>query len=330
MSCISPIDIKDITRPCTTGCSYKYNYGNSSCILVNKGKYVKIQLDSVNIVTFNDANYSLSEARIYKPSLHTWDGTHTDAELVLNHTGSGDNMFICIPIKKDNGKGKTITFFNKFMTYIPTTQNSEQSVAGVNKFTLNDIVPNGPYYYYVGTSPWCQSSDTGGPSNKIIVFPHNYAVSMSISDFSNLSRISNSNQPVRSPTGGAFYNSEGTSSGPLSGSGLSGNTEVVDCVPVSIDGSDISSDSSSSINMGKDKIPDENVSSSFEKIPPWFWTFIAIVGGIIFIVVVYYIVQGALNSSRTTGGAVAAATAGATALNRRRRATSRLMSTKSY
>lgn len=39
------------------------------------------------------------------------------------------------------------------MTYIPTTQNSGQSVAGVNKFTLNDIVPNGPYYYYVGTSP---------------------------------------------------------------------------------------------------------------------------------------------------------------------------------
>ena len=27
MSCISPIDIKGITKPCTTGCSYKYNYG---------------------------------------------------------------------------------------------------------------------------------------------------------------------------------------------------------------------------------------------------------------------------------------------------------------
>lgn len=147
---------------------------------------------------------------------------------------------------------------------------------------------------------------------------------MSTSDFSNLSRISNSNQPVRSPTGGAFYNSEGTSSGPLSGSGLSGDTEVVDCVPVSIDGSDISSDPSSGINTGKD----ENVSLSFEKIPPWFWTSIAIVGGIIFIVVVYYVVQGALNSSRTTGGALAAVTAGASALNRRRRSSSRLMSTK--
>jgi len=296
MSCISPINIANITKPCTTGCSYKYNYGKSSCVLTNKGTYVKIQFDSSNTVKFNDANYMLDEARIYKPSLHTWDGIHADAELILNHSGASNNMFICIPIQQQNGKGETATWFNKFMRYIPTTTDSGTAVTGVNNFTANTIVPQGPYYYYVGTSPWCKNSDTGGPSNKLIVFPKNQSITMTTSDFANLQRISNSNQPIRTASGSAFFNAEGTSAGPISGSGVNGNTDVVDCVPVSIDGTELVGDAAA-----YDKIPD-TPSMSFDKIPPWFWTSLAIIGGILILFIIYYLVSKGLDASRTGGG----------------------------
>ena len=298
MSCISPINIANITKPCTTGCSYKYDYGNSSCVLVNKGTYVKIQFDSSNTVTFNDANYMLDEARIYKPSLHTWDGTHAAAELILNHSGASNNMFICIPVKQMNGKGQTATWFNKFMRYVPTTTNSGANVTGVNNFTLNTAVPQGPYYYYVGTSPWCKTSDTGGPSNKLIVFPKNQSITMTSSDFKNLQRISNSNQPVRAAGGSAFVNAIGTTEGPISGANR--NTDVVDCVPVSIDGTELTGDAAA-----YDKIPD-SPSMSFDKIPPWFWTSLAIIAGILVLFIIYFLVSKGLDASRTTGAGAGA------------------------
>ena len=299
MSCISPINIANITKPCTTGCSYKYNYGKSSCVLVNKGTYVQIQLDSSNTVSFNDASYTLSEARIYKPSLHTWDGIHADAELILNHAGAGNNMYICIPIKQMNGKGDTATWFNKFMRYIPTTTNSGAAVSGVKNFTLNTVVPQGGYYYYTGTSPWCKSSDTGGPSNKLIVFPKNQYITMIESDFKNLQRISNSNQPIRASSGDTFFNSVGTQEGP-SGGGSKRNTDVVDCVPVSIDGTELTGDAAA-----YDKKPD-TPSMSFNKIPPWFWTAISIIAGILVLLILYFIVSKGLDASRTTAARASA------------------------
>tara|TARA_Y100000992_G_scaffold300379_1_gene268925 strand:+ start:847 stop:1797 length:951 start_codon:yes stop_codon:yes gene_type:complete len=308
MSCISPIDIKGITKPCTTGCSYKYNYGNSNCILANKGTYVEIKFNSSNTVLFNDANYTLKEARIYKPSLHTWEGSRTAGELVLNHFGSSENMYICIPIQQENGKGPTTTWFNKFMRYIPTTTNSGTSVTGVNKFSVNTIVPQGPYYYYVGTSPWCKTSNTGGPSNKIIVFPKNQAVTMTTSDFTNLTRISNSNQPVRTPTGDVFFNAAGTREGPISGTGVNGNTEVVDCVPVSIDGTELTGDAAA-VNSNISDISGKAPSLSFDKIPPWFWTSIAIIAGIAVLFIIYFLVSKGLDASRTGGGGGASARA---------------------
>ena len=299
MSCISPINIANITKPCTTGCSFKYNYGKSNCVLVNKGTYVKIQFNSSNTVTFNDANYTLKEARLYRPSLHTWNGTHAAAELIINHSGASNNMFICIPIQQMNGKGETATWFNKFMRYIPTNTNSDANITGVNNFTLNTVVPQGPYYYYVGTSPWCKNSDTGGPSNKLIVFPKNQSITMTKSDFTNLQRISNSNQPVRAAAGNPFFNAVGTSEGPISGSGINRNTDVVDCVPVSIDGTELTGDATA-----YDKTPD-TPSISFDKIPPWFWTSLAIIFGILVLFILYFVVSKGLDASRTGGSAPA-------------------------
>ena len=34
----------------------------------------------------------------------------------------------------------------------------------VTNFTLNNVIPQAPYYYYVGTAPWCSKSVSGKSS----------------------------------------------------------------------------------------------------------------------------------------------------------------------
>ena len=89
---------------------------------------------------------------------------------------------------------------------------------------------------------------------------------MTTSDFTNLTRISNSNQPVRTPTGDVFFNAAGTREGPISGTGVNGNTEVVDCVPVSIDGTELTGDAAA-VNSNISDISGKAPSLSFDKIP---------------------------------------------------------------
>jgi carbonic anhydrase len=304
MSCTSPIDIKTSTKECTTGCDYKYTYGKSSCVLMNKGSYVEITFSSVNVITFSGEKYSLLEGRIYRPSLHTWSGVNAPAELILNHSGTNDNLFVCIPITKKNAKGYSNEWFGKFMRFVPTNRSAGASVAGVNNFTINNVVPQAPYFHYVGAAPWCSKGHTGGPKNKMVVFELNQSATMDTKDFKNLTRIDDSNQQVYGVDGDLFFNPSGTKNGP--GAGGSGPTEIVDCVPVSIDGTEITVDTEAAAAAGAAVI-------SYEKIPVWFWTGLGIFGGILFVVMLYYFISSFFGPTSAAAGAAAGAAAASSA-----------------
>ena len=316
MSCTSPINIKTSTKECTTGCDYKYTYGKSSCVLMNKGSYVEITFSSINEITFSGENYSLSEGRIYRPSLHTWSGVHAPAELILNHSGANDNLFVCIPITKKNAKGYSNEWFGKFMRFVPTNRSAGASVAGVNNFTINNVVPQAPYFHYVGAAPWCSKGHTGGPKNKMVVFELNQSATMDTKDFANLTRIDNSSQTVYGVDGDLFFNSSGTKNGP--GTGGSGPTEIVDCVPVSIDGTEITIDTETAAAAGAAAI-------SYGKIPPWFWTSLGIIGGILFLVIIWYAFSSFWPTSSSSSSSSASSS---TSSGRRTKVSSRLASTK--
>ena len=287
-SCSAPINIGDSSEICDKACDYKYTYGNSNCVLVNKGNYIQITLDSTNNVLFNDASYSLLEARLYKPSLHTWKGSHAGAELVLVHSGASENLFICIPINNKDGRGYSNGWFAQFMRYVPTNTNAGSSVAGVRNFSLNQAVPQGPYYYYQGAFPF--SPCTGGNKNHLVVFDLAYSANMNDTDFGNLSRIAASNQTIYTPPNlKLFFNASGTKNGPTDGKGGSkaSTTEVVDCVPVHIDGA-----TGKEIEGAYDiDVSKEASTMSFAKIPSWFWTATAVIGGIILLFALYYVVM---------------------------------------
>ena len=86
MSCtLVPVNMRDNTKQiCKEECSFKYNYNaNSSAIVTNMVDYLDIKVDGSNKVKFNSYTVNLKEVRLYQPSIHLFDGSQTDAELIF-------------------------------------------------------------------------------------------------------------------------------------------------------------------------------------------------------------------------------------------------------
>ena len=183
MSCPNNEATKLKTRQednCKENCSFNFKYNsNSTCKLINKGDYLEIKTDGKNEVTYNSQTISLDDVRLYVPSLHTFDGKHTDAELILKHSGGTKNFMVCLPIKTNKGTGDSVNFFKQFASHIPLEKNSPTTV-NVKNWSLNNVMPapKTPFYHYIGDSPYppCNMQAT------MIVFDNNHASTINTSD----------------------------------------------------------------------------------------------------------------------------------------------------
>ena len=158
---------------CKENCSFNFKYNsNSTCKLINKGDYLEIKTDGKNNVTYNSQGLSLDSVRLYVPSLHTFDGKHTDAELILKHSGGTKNFMVCLPIKTNKGTGDSVNFFKQFASHIPLEKNNPTTV-NVKNWSLNNVMPapKTPFYHYIGDSPYppCNMQAT------MIVFDNKHA-----------------------------------------------------------------------------------------------------------------------------------------------------------
>jgi len=165
---------------CKENCNFKFKYNsNSTCKLINKGNYLEIITDGKNDVTYNSQQISLDDVRLYVPSLHTFDGKHTAAELILKHNGGTKNFMICLPIKTNKGTGDSVNFFKQFASHIPLEKNSPTTV-NVKNWSLNNVMPapKTPFYNYIGDSPYppCNMQAT------MIVFDNNHASTINTAD----------------------------------------------------------------------------------------------------------------------------------------------------
>lgn len=158
MSCSAPVNIRETNQICKGECSYQYNYNNtSSAIITNNGTYLDIKVDGNNNIKFNGFKVGVNDVRLYQPSLHLFDGKQAAAELVISHTGYNHTILSCIPIVLGNGKGKTNNFFSQIIPHISPTTSKEGSTkdsVNVSNWSLNDVVPVGTFYFYVGKYPY--------------------------------------------------------------------------------------------------------------------------------------------------------------------------------
>jgi len=248
----SPINITSTATKCTSICKYKYKYAISDCVLTNGGDYLGIQATQKgNNVYFNNAIYNVVGARVYTPSLHTYNGTHADGELIIDHVGGGNNLLVCIPIKV-SGSASTggSSFFHSFLPYVPQKKGGVANV-NVANWSFNSIIPPGKYYFYNGTAPYPPCT---GAYN-IIVFDSDKAVNVSSTAFAHLTAVIKKNTITTKaiPTGGLFVNPTGAADSADS------DDIFIDCQPVLTPGAEPS-------NLKQNKQGGENKPKGFDSL----------------------------------------------------------------
>jgi hypothetical protein len=173
---------------CNLKCSYKFAYLPTNLEILNKGDHLVWKMDEANIppVVYNDENYSVKEARIYSPSVHTYgpEKNHADAELIIIHTNrlSTESMMVCIPITTSSTTtAECATLFDFIFAEVKRTAATKGKQTNYKnyRFSLEKFVPRVPYYSYIGTLPWSPKNG----SYSYVVFDIADAITMSTQSF---------------------------------------------------------------------------------------------------------------------------------------------------
>jgi carbonic anhydrase len=165
MSCpnaTSPIDINNssISGKCDLKCDYSFKYQNSSCIATNRGDYISLSYDNNSNppVIYNSNTYDVKEIRIYTPSLHTYNNTRTDGEMIIVHnSNSGAKpLLVCIPIQNNNSTSISAQLLKTIITTVSKSAptNGDSTTVSTKVFNLSSLVPKKPFYSYSATEPY--------------------------------------------------------------------------------------------------------------------------------------------------------------------------------
>jgi carbonic anhydrase len=276
MSCpnaTAPIDISisKITGNCILKCSYSFHYSNSSCIATNRGDYLSISYDKSSSppVLYNTTGYDVQEIRLYTPSLHSYNDSKTEGELVIIHNSNtgAKPLLVCLPIKSNNSTSISSLFFKTLIDTVASSAPSdgETTTINVQKFNLDFFVPKKPFFSYSATEPYQPCSEN---VDYIVFSPLEGSLDIMPDTLSTLQTIIMSN-PYDIKTGpNLFYNEKG----PITGDG--GDQIYIDCQPVG------SSEESVQIvtDTGSSSSTSDLLNNSFVKL---------LLGSLLFIVILY-------------------------------------------
>lgn len=216
MSCsnsTAPINItQNYKSTCDRLCKFNYEYPQSNLSVLNQGSYLKIGYEnsSTPSVIFNNVEMSVDEIRLYRPSLHQYNGNNADAELIIKHIGNGSNVLVCIPISISASKTASSDLLDTILsnTLSKAPNQGESTQINITNFTLNDFVPTASFYSYKGTLPY----DPCSGSYNYVVFDKRDGAQISTTGFSNLSKLI-SKQTSQIKTNQFFYNKTGSAEG---------------------------------------------------------------------------------------------------------------------
>ena len=198
------ISKQDIAGKCDLKCAYNFDYLPSDTVCTNNGTSIQLSYEKTSSapVLFNNLKYNVNTIFIYSPSIHTFNGGITDAELIIEHLPvlDGDMLYVCVPITKST---QTTTAGDMLTSIITSVSNNAPSVnettAFNSTFNLSDFIPNKPFINYSGTS---------GLNGQVIVFSLVDAIPLSSDTLSTLSKII---QPstLTLAGGNLFFNPDG-------------------------------------------------------------------------------------------------------------------------
>ena len=272
---------------------FTYNYGVSSCSVTNKTTYLDIScFDGINQIQSGlTGDLYVSNVRLYKPSLNSYDGRKADAELIITHSGGGKNLYICIPITSTTASGGTVEWFSQIIPFSPSKSGSSKSI-NVSNFTLNSIIPKATFIVYDGgTFDWgCSKQDV------MILFALADGVNMSYRDLRTVGNIIKpASYNVLPVPDYLKFNKRGTIAGPGKKAG-SKPSDTLTCTPITDqDGKNIENPDESTW-VQKTKNSEDKLNKNVEK----YWQII--LGVLLGIVVLGLIIFGIRKAISSSGG----------------------------
>lgn len=210
MSCSQGYNIKkneeySVCAPnvCPYDYSYDYSY-ESQCKVTKEANHLKIVCWIKSYVTIGTTNnLTLTEMRLYSPSINKWDGVNAKAEIVLKHVDSeGKITWVCVPVDESgDGAGADIDFFNSVneavKALVGDTNGTMKLVELGGGFTLNKLIPVSSFYYAEGDGLKFGSGACDAEMNNIIIFPKAAAIKMKPMVKDNLRKLISTYNPSR-------------------------------------------------------------------------------------------------------------------------------------
>lgn len=200
---ISP---KNISGKCDLKCSYNFSYPESNSTAKNNNVMISLTPDksSEPPVTYNTEKYTVSDMYITCPSLHTFIDKKVDAEFFIQHVPvkGGQSLIVAIPIISSSETSTASNLITQIIQSVSTNapSNGESTNLNISGFTLQNIVPEKPFFSY---------TDTG--NTNWIVFPMKDAIPLNSNTLTTLSQIIKP-YPLPMTGGDLFFNSNGPNS----------------------------------------------------------------------------------------------------------------------
>jgi len=198
------INPQSVTGKCDLKCAYNFDYQTTNLVATNNGINITLKCDNQTStpVTFNNNKYNVQEIMLCSPSLHLFNGSQTQAELVIIHapqTG-GPNLSVCIPIIQSGNASDATNLVTEIIQLVSSGAPSvgETTSLNISNFTLNNIVPKKPFYNY-------NDNNLGN----CIVYGIPFAIPLSQSTLETLSSIIAPYNINAIGDGNLFFNSSG-------------------------------------------------------------------------------------------------------------------------
>jgi len=158
----SPINISTTANvlSCEVFCSYMHQYKDSACTATYYPDHIKLSYDATTsaAVKFNNEGYNVREVNIYAPSVHTYNGSSADAEMLIIHDGAGKKLIVSIPLVQSNNTATSAKILDdiigKFSSTVDKTKTNDSQLINVQNYNMENFIPNSPYYFYMGGAPF--------------------------------------------------------------------------------------------------------------------------------------------------------------------------------
>lgn len=147
------IDENNNLRKCDYKCSYSFQYPDTLVTAINNGTQLTLKCDNYQNqpARFNGKSYNVNAIYLFTPSLHFFNTKKVNAEIVIEHapTNGGSYFYVCIPVLETYNTNQPLA---DIVNQVSQQAHENNQSINFNKtdFTLQDVVPKKPYYFYEG------------------------------------------------------------------------------------------------------------------------------------------------------------------------------------